>query len=224
MRVMIDDELMREILRDVGGMRTPLELELWASWILGQAWKQRVRQPQFQDVDWMLAVGAPLVAMIAGIGGARARKALTAISMLERGQLGSYAGSVALTLPGARMPGWMTGMAAARFGCARTITMLGDGEVATLDLCRGERPELTVAVFIDHQLGGIAKQIHLLEPISGEGDDVFCENMESADVGAVMARVRTAIERTDREPAAPVDPGFADLRAFLLARVSDGCD
>jgi hypothetical protein len=224
MRVVIDDDLMRDILQDVGGMRTALELELWASWILGQAWKQRVRQPLFQEVDWMLTVGSPLVAMISGIGGARARKALSAISMLERGPLGSYAGAVALTLTGARTPAWMTDMASARFADARSMSVLGEGEIVTLDLYRAEKPELTVAIFIDHQLGGIAKHIYLLEPVADEDGDVFCEDMEPADLGAVAARVRTAIARTDREPAASVSPGFADMRAFVLARVIDACD
>jgi hypothetical protein len=222
-RVLIDDEMMREILRDVGGMRTALELELWASWLLGQGWKQRIRLPLFQEADWMLALGTPMIGMIAGIGGARARKALSALSMLDRGAFGSYAGAVALTLPGARTPAWMADITGARFTCARAATMLGEGEAVLLDLHRGTKHELSVAVFIDHQFGGIAKWIQLLEPVPEDNDEEFWTELDPVELAPVAQRVRAAIEASDRDPRAPVDSGFADLRAFLLARVIDVC-
>jgi hypothetical protein len=225
-RVLLDDEMMREILVDVGGMRTALELELWASWILGQTWKQRVRQPQFAEVDWMLTVGAPMIAMIAEIGGARARKALTAISMLERGSLGNYAGSIALTLPGARTPAWMADIAGARFVNARQSMCFADSEVILFDLERRGRHELTVAVSVDHSEGGIARWIELVGPVppqlrlAGEAEE-DAEPLEELELTEAACRAREAIEASDRDPRARVDPIFADLRAFLLARLID---
>jgi hypothetical protein len=221
-RVLLDDEMMREILADVGAMRTALELELWASWILGQTWKQRVRQPLFSEVDWMLTVGSPMVSMIADIGGARARKALTAISMLERGALGHYAGSVALTLPGARTPAYLADIANARFVRARSGAAMGDGEAVLLDLQRGSRHELTVAVFIDDQLDGALKWIRLLGPIPAHADgNTVWDALEPADLAQVAGRVRGAISVADKQPNPQVMPEFADLRAFLLARLID---
>lgn len=224
-RVLLDDGMMREILADVGGMRTAVELELWASWMLGQVWRQRARQPQFWELDWMLTTGAPLVAMIAQIGGARARKALSAISMLERGALGNYAGAIALTLPGARMPAWMADIAGARFGAAR-IGRSHDGDQAVLlDLYRGDSHEQTVAVFIDHQRDGAAKWIQLLVPVPADtGAGTIWDRLEPAPLGEVCAGVRAAIEATDRDPRAPALAEFADLRAFTLARVLDACE
>jgi hypothetical protein len=220
-RVLLDDDVMREILADVGAMRTALELELWASWILGQTWKQRVRQPLFAEVDWMLTLGTPMVAMIAGIGGARARKALTAISMLERGALGNYAGAVALTLPGARTPAYLADIANAHFGSARYSASVGDGEAILFDLYRGVRHELTVAVFIDERLGGAVKWIQLLAPVPAQTDtDTLWDELEEADLATVAARVREAVAVTDANPRLVV-PEFADLRAFLLARLID---
>ncbi len=222
-RVQLDDEMMREILVDVGGMRTALELELWASWILGQTWKQRVTQPQFAEVDWMLTLGAPMVTMIARIGGARARKALSAISMLERGALGNYAGAVALSLPGARTPAWMAEIADARFASARHIQRVGDGEIVLLDLDRRGRQELTVGVFIDEHSDGAVKWMRLLgpagpQPVAGSVSD----ELEPADLPEIADRVSAAIERTDRNPRFGPGPGeVADLRAFVLARLLD---
>jgi hypothetical protein len=224
-RVLLDDDMMREILADVGAMRTALELELWASWILGQTWKQRVRQPLFAEVDWMLTVGTPMVGMIAGIGGARARKALTAISMIERGALGNYAGAIALTLPGARTPAYLADMANARFASARSTVSLGDGEAVLFDLHRGDRHELSVAVFIDERLDGAVKWIRLLGPLPAETDtDTVWDSPEPADLSGVAARVRGAIAISDENPRLHVLPEFADLRAFVLARVIDACD
>lgn len=222
-RVLLDDEMMREILADVGSMRTALELELWASWILGQTWKQRVRQPLFAEVDWMLTVGTPVVSMIAEIGGARARKALTAISMLERGALGHYAGSVALTLPGARTPAYLAEMGHARFTSARFGASMGDGAAVLFDLHRGTRHELTVAVFIDERLGGAVKWIRLLGPVpaADTGGDSAWDALAPADLAQVAGTVREAIGVADRQPKLKLLPEFADLRAFLLARLID---
>jgi hypothetical protein len=221
-RVLLDEDMMREILADVGAMRSALELELWASWILGQTWKQRVRQPLFAEVDWMLTVGTPMVAMIAGIGGARARKALTAISMLERGALGNYAGAVALTLPGARTPAYLADMAEARFASARCAVSVGDGEAVLLDLCRGDRPELTVAVFLDDRLDGAVKWIRLLGPVPAKTDgDSMWDTLEPVGLDEVGARLRAGIRVADERPRLQVMPEFADLRAFLLARLVD---
>ncbi len=223
-RVLLDEEMMREILADVGAMRTALELELWASWILGQTWKQRVRQPLFAEVDWMLTVGTPMVTLIAGIGGARARKALTAISMLERGELGNYAGAIALTLPGARTPAYLADMADARFTSARCSVSAGDGEAVLFDLHRGDRHELTVAVFIDERLGGAVKWIRLLGPVPAQTDtDTLWDTLEPVGLPELAARVRAAIQVTDENPRLNVMPEFADLRAFLLARLTDAC-
>ncbi len=223
-QVLLDDDMMREILVDVGAMRTALELELWASWILGQTWKQRVRQPLFAEVDWMLTLGAPMVAMLAGIGGARARKALTAISMLERGALGNYAGAIALTLPGARTPAYLADIANARFVSARSAVVLGDGEAVLLDLHRGDRHELTVAVFMDARLDGAVKWIQLLGPVPEETDtDTLWDTLEPVDLASVAPRIREAIGVADANPHLKVLPEFADLRAFLLARLIDPC-
>lgn len=238
--MLLDPPMMREILADVGAMRSALELELWASWILGQTWKQRTRQPQFTEIDWMLAVGAPMVAMIAEIGGARARKALTAISLLEPGALGHYAGAIALGLPGARRARWMTDMAAARFTTARHACAPDEGEAILLDLQRGGAHELSVAAFIDARGGGAVKWIRLLGPVPAALDagtqdeadaDAEAETVAGADAGAdlawmepvdlmsVAARLRAAIAVNDRDVDVPVLAGFADLRAFLLARL-----
>jgi hypothetical protein len=225
-RMLLDESMMSEILADVGRMRTATELELWASWILGQTWKQRTRQPLFTEVDWSLTVGAPMVAMIAGIGGARARKALTAISMLDRGALGNYAGAIALTLPGARTPGWMADMANARLIRARTSESLaepGDFMMVFFDLERRGRHELTVAVSVDEASDERVEWIQLCGPVPTQLDLGEAETaaMEEIDLPSAAARVVQAIAATDRDPRARVSPQFADLRAFLLARVLD---
>lgn len=223
--MLLDDEMMREILRDVGSMRTAIELELWASWMLGQSWRQRTRIPLFQEIDAMLVVSVPLVSMIAEIGGVRARKALSAISMLDRGSLGTYAGAIALTLPGSRTPGWMTDIAEARLSNARLSDELDNVEVILFDLCRHGEAELTIAMLIDYGADGIIRWIHLLDPIPEylEIDGEVAEPLPGLDLATTAARVRDAFAKTDREARPEVDPSFTDLRAFVLARVIDAC-
>jgi hypothetical protein len=214
--------MMRNVLADVAQMHTALELELWASWMLGQTWKQRTRQPHFSELDWMLTVGAPVVAMIAEVGGARARKALTAISLLERGALGSYAGAIALSLPGARTPPWLSDMSDARLVRARHGASAGDGEAVLLDLERGGTHELTLAVFMDDRLDGAVKWIRLVGPVpSPSAGDPMGDMLEEADLASVATRVLTGIATTDLNPRTEAFREFADLRGLLLARLLD---
>ncbi|HET9720900.1 MAG TPA: hypothetical protein VFP55_12545 [Solirubrobacteraceae bacterium] len=225
-RVLLDDAMMREILADVGQMRTALELELWASWILGQTWRQRTRQPLFSEVDWTLTVGAPMVAMIAHIGGARARKALTAISMLERGPLGHYAGAIALTLPGARTPAWMGDIADARFTRARIPdppVALDAADLIVLDLERGGRHELSVAVLLDAVEEARVEEIQICGPLPDGQDPDGAEPAawSEVDLAAAATHIARAIRVIDRDPRPRVNPQVADLRAFLLARLLD---
>ena len=175
----------------------------------------------------MLVVGAPMVAMIGEIGGARARTALTAISMIERGALGNYAAEIALSLPGAQKPAWSEGIRTARLARARTERSPGDGEAILLDLERSGRHDLSVAVFIDDRLDGAVKWIRLLGPVPavpGADDANPGARMEPADLGEVADRVLAGIEVADRTPRPGTAPELADLRAFLLARVLDVAD
>ena len=223
-RVLLDDAMMREILADVGSMRSALDLERWASWLLGQIWKQRVAQPLYDEVDWSLILGSPLVAMLARIGGARARKALTALSMLDHGALGNYAGAVALTLPGARTPAYLSEMASARIVAAHRACSPSEGEAILLDIDRGGRPDCGLALFLGPGPEAAIKWMRLVRP----ADDALCaglaelgDGFQPADVGTVAASLREAVRRTDADPRTVQRSEFADLRAFLLARVLD---
>lgn len=223
-RVRLDDDMMREIVGDVGRMRSALDLECWASWLLGQVWKQRVAQPLYEAVDWALILGSPLVAMLARIGGARARKALTALSMLERGALGNYAGAVALTLPGARTPTYLSEMASARIVAAHLASSPSEGEAVLLDIERAGRPECGLALFIAPGPQAPIKWMRLVQPAS---DALTAElsqlgqEFRPADVATTAAALLEAVRRTDADPRTVCHSEFADLRALLLARLLD---
>jgi hypothetical protein len=57
--------LMREILADVEAMTSAGDLDLWASWVLRQLWKQRLALRCHNSVDWLLVRGSPVVELIA---------------------------------------------------------------------------------------------------------------------------------------------------------------
>jgi hypothetical protein len=215
--MLLDEDAMRVVLHDVGLMRSAREIESWASWMLGQTWKQRTRIRAFTEVDYMVVMGQPLIGMIAGVGGQRARKALTAIALLDRGPLGRYAGAVALTMPGWKsVPRWLPEIGQARITGAHEASLFPGERTFLFDLRRPSGDGYTLLVSVNER--GQAVELDLAEPIeAGEwaGEFVAIDPCEAARVA------RQAVAHTDADPRVDVNPEFADNRATVLARLID---
>jgi hypothetical protein len=219
-RILMDEEMMREVLADVGAMRTPIEIEGWGSWILGQTWKQRTRLHAYTELDWMVAIGSPMIGMIAAVGGQRARKALTSIALLDRGPFGRYAAAVALTMPAWKTaPGWVGEIGGAKLTAARTADILEDEKIFLFDMARPGGQRHTVIAGIDDD--GYAVDLCLAE---GMDPDDWDEEIVEVDLAEAARSVRSAIERTDENHRVPVSPRYADARALVLSRVIDACE
>ena len=77
------------------GLADPLEVELWASHMLGTMWEQRTGLPQDESEDYALVYGRPLMEAVARTGAPGARTALAAIAAVDDGELGGLARGLA---------------------------------------------------------------------------------------------------------------------------------
>jgi hypothetical protein len=88
-------------------MRTPRDLEWWASALLGQFWERCAVELPGGDVVRALQMAPPFVDAIGRSGQPGAMKALLALDALERGPLGRHAYGLALELEDYSVPNWI---------------------------------------------------------------------------------------------------------------------
>ena len=134
-----------------------------------------------------------------------------------------------LLAAGVRPPGWadaivepeILGVAAMREG------IYDDGITILIEARHdGDEPH-TVGVYIDHNLGGLAKDILMAESIASVAAIVAAEadrheiRVEPMDPGEACERIHDAIEYTDTCFDAPVGEDFQALRALALLRAAD---
>ena len=120
-------------------------------------------------------------------------------------------------MPGTPGEDWVEQVGTARIVRALSSASARAGEALLLEAEPVAGTAHMLAVFIDDQLGGIAKHLALTRRID---PNVEAREMRFREVDAVLAcgRVRKAIDRTDREPYAQVGAGFAYYRALAIAR------
>lgn len=216
--------LFRGLCEHLGELDNPLDVEQHASILLGQLWQARGKLPPEARQHHAEALGMPVIKDIAHVGGRGARIMLKAISRIEQGDLGVEASQLASNIRVRPDPEWLTSLGCSEVISARAVATPGEAEGIVLEArAPGIRPH-AVAVMIDDRLGGIAKFISLIsadanlggfDP-SGLGSDGF--DLRPVDAVDACRRVRAAIELTDADLHAPVDDGFAELRALALAR------
>jgi hypothetical protein len=222
------------MLRNVARAETTLQLEHWASWLLGEMWTRRKLVPADCPLDWEYALGRVVVDEMAAIGGRNARTALETIARMDRGELGGYAFELACELREHELPEHVAGIRRAVVVQAFSALSPGDGEAMFLEVSAGEEDEgHTVAAFIDEQLGGIAKRLYLVRNLGeweagwtserADGDprsDAAWRRMDPQPVapGPACRRLREAIMLTDLYLSPPVADGYPDLRALAFAR------
>jgi hypothetical protein len=209
--------------RDAASQRTPLALEQWASWLLGEVWKRRCVLSE-DGVDPMLVAGRPVLRTFAELGTSDAKTAILAVGQLDRGMLGQLARRLGAQMAGTA-PGWLGKVGTATIVRAFSEHSPGDGEALLLDAAGGGGAGQMVAAFIDAKQAGAAKHLQLIrsidprtEPGSGNGADGL-PRFKPVDHSLACQRVRAAIACSDAALDFQASEMFTYYRALALARV-----
>jgi hypothetical protein len=209
---------------EVGALDCPLHVECWTSSLLGQLWELRVKlESSWDEVDWALVLGGPIVEDIAAHGGRGAKLILSAIERIDPGGLGPLCGELSDRMREDLLPDWACEIGSATVVQATSVGS-GLGEVTMFLESRGAGHEPhTIAVFVDHRRGGIAKHLGLLQPIESLDYQMLRSGSSAAaskplDPVLACERLHDAITRTDATVGPPVGEDFAGLRALALAR------
>jgi len=216
----------RGLCREALELRSALDMECWISSLLGQIWEQRRAAPPVDELDRTFALGASMMEQIARYGGPGARLALHAVACVDGGGLGVRCGQLADELARQRLPRWARERGSVLVRKALTATVPGDGALICLEASGGGRIPHTVTVFVDLRQGGIAKHVHLLQPLDVWARDAFGPGGALGARGVTLAparaceRVIQAIRRTDEHEDPILGEGFVELRALALGRAS----
>jgi hypothetical protein len=217
----------RTLCRQAAALDTPLALERWASSLLGRLWERRDYVAQNRGIDPLFLLGRPILRSFAAVGANNGKIALTAVSRIDRGPLGRFAGELAASLGDAAMPDWIEQVGSSTIVGASAERSPGDGEALLLE------PEVVgdgahmLAVFIADRRGGAASVLALTRKLgpaeaaswAGAGAPRGLR-LRPVDAALACQRAREAIERTDDVLGAWIDENFADNRALAIARIT----
>jgi hypothetical protein len=221
----------RRIVREVTGLADPLEVELWASHMLGTMWEQRTGLPLDESEDYALVYGRPLMEAVARTGAPGARTALAAIAAVDDGELGGLARGLADGLPMLESePSWLpcVGETAVTSAAVMRDDVFDDGFTVFLEARHATGDAHAVGVYIDNNLGVMAKDILLADSIDrvaeimrgnpSEGGELRLDRIEPA---AAAAEIHAAMELTEMTLDPPVSEEYAALRALAMLRADE---
>lgn len=217
------------ICQEAAGFQTALDAELWASTLLGSWWPSPLGiDSSVTDME----VGGPIVAAIARVGGPGAIAALVALGEVCESELALVARNEAdrLLARGVPWPPW--GDAIMEAEIVRTAVMreriFDDGITVFIETRHGEGDRHAIGVYIDNNLGVIAKDLVLAESIdqieqtmAASPPDIGEIVLEPIDPVEAGARIRAAMELTDMTIDAPVGEDYAALRALAILRADE---
>lgn len=219
-----------EICREAATLECALDAEMWASGLLGSWWPPDIGQ-RVDDAD--LEFGGPLISEIARRGGPGAVAALLAIGEVSESELGMRALAHVndLVVAGTRQPPWGRSIREAQV--LRTAAMredvFDDGATIFIEATHDdEEAPVAVGVYIDYNLGGIAKDIVLADSIArveelltAHPDDAGSLRIEPIDPGEAFVRIDDAMQLTDMTLDPPVGEDYARLRALARLRADE---
>jgi hypothetical protein len=218
-------KLLRSARRDLGGGIDPVGVEVWAS----QLWS--VWEGQYLvDMDPAAVFAGGLIEYAAGRRTPEALMVLLALAAVAPEPYGAKARRTATRLmeSGVVRPSWTETVGAATPTSAwLTFDPVDDDGISVMVGFDGPAGAHTLGVYIDHNLGGIAKDgfavpatiNEVLERLreSDETEPVeYCE----VSVEEAAERWRGAFEMTDMTLDPPVTEDLGHLRALLLSRLS----
>lgn len=208
-----------------------LDAELWASALLGSWWPPPLDMLT-DAVDADLEFCGPLVSEVARIGGPGALATLLALGEVSDGELGTRSLALAEKLLGGGVsaPAWRGSILELRV--LKTAVMrddiFDDGVTIFVEAVHDGEERHAVGVYIDHNLGVMAKDILLADSIDRveellreKSDDRLPIRLEAIDPAEAGARIREAMELTDMTFDAPVGEDYAALRALALLRADE---
>jgi hypothetical protein len=201
-----------------------LEAEQWASSLIGT---MHERAMPGADVEEVLVPG--LVAALERRGGEGALATLRALAAVTRPEHGGLAHAAAdrLAAAGLPEPAWVAHLGQARPTTAALISegAFDDGAGVLVEFATRGSQRHTVAVFIDHNLGGVVKHVLLAGPLADMRRDVEADDAEGGmairdlDFAEARSRVASALDALDHAYGPPIGERVVELRAFLEARL-----
>jgi hypothetical protein len=220
--------LARRICHEAGALESALDAELWASHLLGAFWPP---DPFAGERSAELQLGAPIVERLARIGDEGALAAFVAIAELAETELGPMARAAAdkLRARGVAPPAWADAIEKAEvLGTAvMREAIFDDGITVFVEARHADGDPHATGVYIDHNLGGMAKDILLAHSIASVEEAIAREPghgrmvLEPISPQEACARIHDAMELTDMTLEAPVSEDYASLRALALLRAAE---
>ncbi len=218
--------------RDAATLGSALEAELWASEMLGSWWPPSLefRASRLEADD---EYGGPLVMELARNGSEGALAALIVIGEVCETEIALVARKHAeqMVAKGVRPPAWAAAITSAQVNRVAVMRdqIFDDGMTIFIEAEHSDGGEPhAIGVYIDNNLGGMAKDIVLADSIAqierivdGESDDedgVIVESMGPVEAGA---RIYDAMQLTDETLAPPVGEEYPALRALAMLRAAD---
>jgi hypothetical protein len=212
-----------------------LDAELWGSTLMGLFWSRRQSLPmgQLGSMDFDLEFGGPLVEALRRVGGVGARIALSVIAAVDDGRVGLRAGALTHELSQDReeaLPGWISQLGKAEITDAAVMheDIFDDACTVFLEARHPNGETHAVGDLIDHNLGGIAKDILVADSIDAV-EEIMREHpqpdgvlkLERVSPGVAAGLIHAALELTDMTWDPPVSEDYADLRSLALMRADE---
>jgi hypothetical protein len=209
----------------------PLDVELWASHLLGAMWEERTGLPLDESEDYALIYGRPLAEAMARTPGPGARIALTAIAKVDDGELGVLAGALAKGLPGLESdPSWLPCVGETTIMSAAVMRedVFDDGFTVFLEARHATGDIHAVGVYVDNNLGMMAKDIlltdsieHVADVMRGNPAEGGALELEPIEPAVAAAEIHAAMELTEVTLDPPVSEEYAGLRALAIMRADE---
>ncbi|MDQ1378051.1 MAG: hypothetical protein QOE15_2224 [Acidimicrobiaceae bacterium] len=224
------EDIFAKLVMGVGGdlsdRNEALEVEMWAS----QMWSVWQELSGGGDTDPVELFAGGLIAYCAGQATSEAQTVLRAMGAVAPDPYGSKARRAArrVAQSGVVEASWAEAIGAASAASAwLSFDPVDDDGVSVMVGFEGPSGAHTLGVYVDHNLGGIAKDgFAVPAPVEEavarlrESDDTGPVEFREISVAEAAARWRDAFKMTDRIVEPPVTEDLRQLRALLRARLS----
>jgi hypothetical protein len=221
------------IVHEANELTSALDAELWASQLLGVFWNQRYTLPleEAASPDYSLILGEPLIEAVARLGGEGARTALSAIAIVDDGELGARGVELAQKLELEKAaPSWLGDVGEAEITGAAVMRedLFDDASTVFLEARHPSGETHAIGVLIDNNLGHMAKDILLADSIDRVAEVMGKHprsdgelTLERIAPGVAVGRIDAAIELTEMTLDPPVSDDYARLRGLAMLRVDE---
>jgi hypothetical protein len=193
--------LARSLTDDFRGLDSALDAERLASMVTSFWGDEELHRRNHFEPRYELA----LVAQFEELGDSAALGLLSGLALVAGGRVGPAAGEAAARLlaAGVVAPAWLDRLGTATPTAAWVLRdpVFQDGELLVTDFeMAGERPHL-LAAWVDHNLGGMVKHIHLCGSIEESGilalrDPATPFEKKQITIEEMGARLRAALDET----------------------------